>query len=100
MLAGWVAAVQEVAELRRQIAMEQAVRQKKDKPTDSDLPTEFECCFCTSKVRQACPSGQTPAEWRLSNVLNGSEFVSLCSVFCCVDLVFSALLKKKSGLFV
>lgn len=42
---------QEVAELRRQIAMEQAARQKKGtKAIDSDMPTEFECCFCTSKV--------------------------------------------------
>ncbi|XP_055689233.1 potassium voltage-gated channel protein Shab isoform X2 [Lutzomyia longipalpis] len=39
----------EVAELRRQVAMEQPPNAKnKDKP-ETEVPTEFECCFCTSK---------------------------------------------------
>ncbi|XP_037907466.1 potassium voltage-gated channel protein Shab isoform X4 [Hermetia illucens] len=41
---------EEVAELRRQVAIEkiQAHGLKKDK-VESDVPTEFECCFCTTK---------------------------------------------------
>lgn len=42
--------IKEVADLRRQIAIEQAAKQKKAKVTDSDVPTEFECCYCTTKV--------------------------------------------------
>lgn len=42
--------LKEVAELRRQIAIEHAARHKKAKVLDSDVPTEFECCFCTTKV--------------------------------------------------
>ncbi|XP_055708246.1 potassium voltage-gated channel protein Shab isoform X4 [Phlebotomus papatasi] len=39
----------EVAELRRQVAMEQPPNVKnKDRP-ETEVPTEFECCFCTSK---------------------------------------------------
>lgn len=42
--------LQEVAELRRQIAIEHAAKHKKEKVLDTDVPTEFECCFCTTKV--------------------------------------------------
>lgn len=42
--------MQEVAELRRQIAMEQVHKRKKEKTVDNEEPTEFECCFCTTKV--------------------------------------------------
>lgn len=45
-----VADLQEVAELRRQIAIEQAAKQKKEKVLDADVLTEFECCYCTTKV--------------------------------------------------
>ncbi|GAB0100240.1 potassium voltage-gated channel protein Shab [Sergentomyia squamirostris] len=39
----------EVAELRRQVALEQPPNTKnKDRP-ETEVPTEFECCFCTSK---------------------------------------------------
>ncbi|XP_031633117.1 potassium voltage-gated channel protein Shab isoform X2 [Contarinia nasturtii] len=38
----------QVAELRRQIAIEHAAKHKREK-VDSDVPTEFECCFCTTK---------------------------------------------------
>lgn len=42
---------QEVAEMRRQIAMEQVHKRKKDTIVDGEeQPTEFECCFCTTKV--------------------------------------------------
>lgn len=41
---------QEVAELRRQIAIEQAAKKKKEHVYDADVPTEFECCYCTTKV--------------------------------------------------
>lgn len=41
---------QEVAELRRQIAIEHMAKQKKEKVLDADVPTEFECCYCTTKV--------------------------------------------------
>lgn len=43
-------ATQEVAELRRQIAIEQAAKKKKENVYDADVPTEFECCYCTTKV--------------------------------------------------
>ncbi|XP_055322831.1 uncharacterized protein LOC129578379 isoform X2 [Sitodiplosis mosellana] len=39
----------QVAELRRQIAIEHAAKHKREKVLDSDVPTEFECCFCTTK---------------------------------------------------
>lgn len=42
--------LKEVAELRRQIAIEHAAKHKKEKILDTDVPTEFECCFCTTKV--------------------------------------------------
>ena len=45
---------QEVAELRRQIALEQAAKHKKEKALDADVPTEFECCSCTTKVCPQC----------------------------------------------
>lgn len=41
---------QEVAELRRQIAIEQSAKKKKEIVYDADVPTEFECCYCTTKV--------------------------------------------------
>lgn len=39
-----------MAELRRQIAIEQSAKIKKETKVDPDVPTEFECCFCTNKV--------------------------------------------------
>lgn len=39
----------EVEELRRQVALETSSTSKRDK-SDTELPSEFECCFCTSKV--------------------------------------------------
>ncbi|KAL5292319.1 KCNB1 family protein [Megaselia abdita] len=39
---------QEVAELRRQVALENLQNQRMDN-FDQDVPTEFECCFCTTK---------------------------------------------------
>ncbi|XP_037821631.1 potassium voltage-gated channel protein Shab isoform X4 [Lucilia sericata] len=38
----------EVAELRRQVALENLQNQRMDN-YDQDVPVEFECCFCTSK---------------------------------------------------
>ncbi|XP_075163850.1 potassium voltage-gated channel shaker cognate b isoform X7 [Haematobia irritans] len=38
----------EVAELRRQVALENLQNQRLDN-YDQDVPVEFECCFCTSK---------------------------------------------------
>ncbi|XP_039430160.1 potassium voltage-gated channel protein Shab isoform X4 [Culex pipiens pallens] len=38
----------EVEELRRQVALETSSTSKRDK-SDTELPSEFECCFCTSK---------------------------------------------------
>ncbi|KAM7357784.1 potassium voltage-gated channel protein Shab-like isoform 2-T13 [Cochliomyia hominivorax] len=38
----------EVAELRRQVALENLQNQRMDN-FDQDVPVEFECCFCTSK---------------------------------------------------
>ncbi|XP_035792484.1 potassium voltage-gated channel protein Shab-like isoform X3 [Anopheles albimanus] len=38
----------EVEELRRQVALETTSTSKRDK-SDAELPSEFECCFCTSK---------------------------------------------------
>ncbi|XP_049547092.1 potassium voltage-gated channel protein Shab isoform X3 [Anopheles darlingi] len=38
----------EVEELRRQVALETSSTSKRDK-SDAELPSEFECCFCTSK---------------------------------------------------
>lgn len=40
---------QEVAELRRQVALENLQNQRLDN-YDQDVPVEFECCFCTTKV--------------------------------------------------
>ena len=43
---------QEVDELRKQVAMENQFKnpeQKKEK-VDLELPSEFECCFCSSDV--------------------------------------------------
>ncbi|XP_050073467.1 potassium voltage-gated channel protein Shab [Anopheles maculipalpis] len=39
---------EEVEELRRQVALETSSTSKRDK-SDTELPSEFECCFCTSK---------------------------------------------------
>ncbi|XP_050095856.1 potassium voltage-gated channel protein Shab isoform X2 [Anopheles aquasalis] len=39
---------EEVEELRRQVALETSSTSKRDK-SDAELPSEFECCFCTSK---------------------------------------------------
>lgn len=39
----------EVAELRRQVALENLQNQRLDN-YDQDVPVEFECCFCTTKV--------------------------------------------------
>ncbi|KAL9904624.1 potassium voltage-gated channel protein Shab-like isoform 4-T6 [Glossina fuscipes fuscipes] len=39
---------EEVAELRRQVALENLQNQRLDN-FDQDVPVEFECCFCTSK---------------------------------------------------
>jgi hypothetical protein len=44
--------LQEVEELRRQIAMENQFKEPKkpkEKP-ETELPSEFECCFCSSDV--------------------------------------------------
>lgn len=38
-----------MAELRRQVALENLQNQRMDN-YDQDVPVEFECCFCTSKV--------------------------------------------------
>ncbi|XP_055846302.1 potassium voltage-gated channel protein Shab isoform X2 [Episyrphus balteatus] len=38
----------EVAELRRQVALENLQNQRMDN-LEQDVPTEFECCFCTTK---------------------------------------------------
>lgn len=38
-----------MAELRRQVALENLQNQRMDN-FDQDVPVEFECCFCTSKV--------------------------------------------------
>ncbi|XP_058838396.1 potassium voltage-gated channel protein Shab isoform X4 [Topomyia yanbarensis] len=38
----------EVEELRRQVALETSSNSKRDK-SDTELPSEYECCFCTSK---------------------------------------------------
>ncbi|XP_075163852.1 potassium voltage-gated channel shaker cognate b isoform X9 [Haematobia irritans] len=43
----------EVAELRRQVALENLQNQRLDN-YDQDVPVEFECCFCTSKGNQRC----------------------------------------------
>ncbi|XP_073839717.1 potassium voltage-gated channel shaker cognate b isoform X5 [Musca autumnalis] len=43
----------EVAELRRQVALENLQNQRLDN-YDQDVPVEFECCFCTSKGYQRC----------------------------------------------
>ncbi|XP_055373611.1 potassium voltage-gated channel protein Shab isoform X2 [Condylostylus longicornis] len=40
---------QEVAELRRQVAIENIQNQGKKDKGDSDVPNEFECCFCSTK---------------------------------------------------
>ncbi|XP_058466128.1 potassium voltage-gated channel protein Shab isoform X6 [Malaya genurostris] len=39
---------EEVEELRRQVALETSSTSKRDK-SDTELPSEYECCFCTSK---------------------------------------------------
>ncbi|KNC22502.1 Potassium voltage-gated channel protein Shab [Lucilia cuprina] len=43
----------EVAELRRQVALENLQNQRMDN-YDQDVPVEFECCFCTSKFFLYC----------------------------------------------
>uniref|UniRef100_W8AGZ5 Uncharacterized protein n=2 Tax=Ceratitis capitata TaxID=7213 RepID=W8AGZ5_CERCA len=40
----------EVAELRRQVALENLQNQRMDN-LEQDVPVEFECCFCTTKNR-------------------------------------------------
>ncbi|EDW19652.2 uncharacterized protein Dmoj_GI11404, isoform H [Drosophila mojavensis] len=41
---------EEVAELRRQVALENLQNQRMDN-LEQDVPVEFECCFCTTKDR-------------------------------------------------
>lgn len=36
--------------MRRQIAMEQVHKRREEKAADTEEPTDFECCFCTTKV--------------------------------------------------
>lgn len=49
---------EEVEELRRQIAMENQFKDpklmKKEKPEMPELPSEFECCFCSSDDFKEC----------------------------------------------
>lgn len=43
---------QEVDELRKQVAMENQFKnpEEKKEKVDLELPSEFECCFCSSDV--------------------------------------------------
>ncbi|XP_043649902.1 potassium voltage-gated channel protein Shab isoform X5 [Drosophila teissieri] len=43
----------EVAELRRQVALENLQNQRMDN-LEQDVPVEFECCFCTTKGLPGC----------------------------------------------
>lgn len=43
----------EVAELRRQVALENLQNQRMDN-LEQDVPVEFECCFCTTKGYPRC----------------------------------------------
>lgn len=69
-------ATQEVAELRRQIAIEQAAKKKKTNVYDADVPTEFECCYCTTKVFDYQPNA---FEFFTKTMFN---YLSICVTFC------------------
>ncbi|XP_067645191.1 potassium voltage-gated channel protein Shab isoform X1 [Eurosta solidaginis] len=49
----------EVAELRRQVALENLQNQRMDN-FEQDVPVEFECCFCTTKGYPRCQGECNP----------------------------------------